>query len=212
VYGDGVELIEAPNKRGDVMTTKTKETQVVAVWYDESAPNYDGAWVVADEDHDEQSCAAWTQTIKIFGDDYDDAVEFAFARGREKGVRVVETDEHGMATELASADTMLMQAMLMRHGPRFTGNNVNDEAEYWADQGFRVDDADEWCEIGVWDAATAVEFRDAGLTPDQAKSAAESLTDGLDDPAEEYTDGDPIYSACNGDTKTSVIIDAARRQ
>ena len=195
--------------------TKTKamsDTRVVAVWYDESAPNYEGAWVVADEDHDEKGQATWTQTIKIFGDDYDDAVEFAVARGREKGVRVVEINEHGLSTELASADTMLMQAMLMRHGPRFTGSNINDEAEYWADQGFRADDADEWCEIGVWDAATAAEFRDAGLSPDQVKSAAESLTDGLDDPAEECTAGDPIYSVCNGDTKASVIIDAARPQ
>lgn len=104
-----------------------------------------------------------------------------------------------------------MAEMLTRHGKNFCGNNVNDEAEGWADQGFRVDDAESWCEIGVWDAATAAELRDANLTPDDVASAAESLTEGLDDPAEEYTDGDPIYAACNGDICVSVIIDAARR-
>lgn len=102
-----------------------------------------------------------------------------------------------------------MAAVLNGHGSRFSGNNVADEAQEWLDHDFTPAKAGGWCEIGVWDAATAAEFRDAGLTPEQVKAAAESLTEGLDDPADEYTDGDPIYAACNGDIKASVIIEAA---
>lgn len=101
-----------------------------------------------------------------------------------------------------------MAATLGSYGSRFVGNNVADEAQEWLDRDFTPASAGGWCEIGVWDAATAAEFRAAGLTPEKVVAAAESLIDGLDDPADEYTDGDPIYAACNGDIKASVIIDA----
>ena len=103
-----------------------------------------------------------------------------------------------------------MAVILEGHGSKFSGNNVADEAEAWMDNGFSPARAGSWCEIGVWDAAVAAEFRDADLTPEQVTAAAESLTEGMDDPAEEYTDGDPIYAACNGDINASVIIDAAK--
>jgi len=102
-----------------------------------------------------------------------------------------------------------MQDMLTRQGDRFAGNNVADEAQDWSDHDFGVDDASDWCDIGVWDAATAAEFRDAELTPDQVDAAAERLVEGLEDPTDEYTDGDPLYSACNGDTPIEEIVAAA---
>jgi hypothetical protein len=103
-----------------------------------------------------------------------------------------------------------MVKMLKRHGLMFTGNDPEGEAQDWLDHDFTADTADGWCEIGVWDAATAAELRDAGLTPDEAKRAAQSL---VEDKARQirYTDGDPIYSACNGDTPVQEIIDAAKR-
>lgn len=122
---------------------------------------------------------------------------------------IVEQVENHLAN-MTDKELSDMAATLNRHGTRFAGNNANDEAREWMDHGFRPSDADEWCEIGVWDAATAAEFRESGLTPDQVKDAAESLTEGLDDPAEEYTDGDPIYAACNGDIDPSVIVEAAK--
>lgn len=108
------------------------------------------------------------------------------------------------------ADLIEMATMLERHGERFTGTNTDDVAQEWLDHDFDAVRANEWCEIGCWDAATAAELRDAGLTPDQAHKAAEWLTDGLDDAAEVFTDGDPIYSTCNGDTSVQEIVDAAK--
>lgn len=120
-------------------------------------------------------------------------------------------DAHGRCRAFDDDDWALndMAVVVDRHGARFIGNNVADEAQQWLDHGFDADGAEAWCEIGVWDAATAAEFRAAGLTPEKVQHAAETLTEGLDDPADEYTDGDPIYAACNGDIKASVIIEAA---
>lgn len=113
------------------------------------------------------------------------------------------------ATELMDADLAEMCEMLDRHGDRFSGNHTPDSAQDWRDNDFDADAANEWCEIGCWDAGVAAELRDAGLTAQQASDAAERLTEGLEDAAETYTDGDPIYSVCNGDTDAQEIIDAA---
>ena len=120
-----------------------------------------------------------------------------------------------------------MAAVLNGHGSKFVGNNVADEAQEWLDHDFTPHQAGDWCEIGVWDAATAAEFRGAGLTPEGAKVASERLIEAeqeawdeeptdSEDPAykttpkdSQYTDGDPIYAACNGDIHASVIIEAA---
>ena len=113
-----------------------------------------------------------------------------------------------MTTETAT----LMAEMLTSHGDCFSGNNVDDQAQDWIDHDFVCDSANDWCEAGVWDAATAAALRDAGLTPQQATAASERLVDDMDDEAREaeYTDGDPIYSACNGDTDIQLLIDAAQ--
>lgn len=112
-------------------------------------------------------------------------------------------------------DVIEMAKMLESHGQMFTGNNVDDEAQGWIDNGFTPEVADEWCEIGCWDASVAAQLRDAGLTPDDAHNTAnlmidmEEERDDEDDPSE-YTDGDPIYSICNGDTKVQYLIDWAK--
>lgn len=117
--------------------------------------------------------------------------------------------------------------MLNGHGPQFTGNNVDDEAQGWLDEGFDAESAGEWCEIGCWDASTAARLRDAGLSAKDADTAADALIEvekekwekedayamehdlELPDHDSEYTDGSPIYSACNNDTPVSKIIEAA---
>ena len=66
----------------------------------------------------------------------------------------------------------------------------------------------------MWDAGTAADFRDAGLSPDEVQAAAESLTDGLEDEDVHgrYTGGGPIYAACNGNlTARDAIICEAQR-
>lgn len=64
-------------------------------------------------------------------------------------------------------------AVLMSYGDRFAGNNPEGVAQDWADNDFDADGVAEWCEIGVWDASTAAQLRDAGLTPDDAKAASD---------------------------------------
>ncbi len=102
--------------------------------------------------------------------------------------------------------------ILRKYGEQFAGNNVEDAAQDWLDHGFTAESVDGWCEIGVWDAATAAKFRDAGLTPGQVKKASNELVEGLDrDLCDRFTDGDPIYSTCNGDTAAWRIINQARK-
>ena len=103
-----------------------------------------------------------------------------------------------------------MADLLCRHGDRFAGTDAEEVAQDWLDHDFTAGTAEKWCDIGVWDAATATAFRDSGHSPEQIEAASESLTEDLDDPGVVYTDGDPIYAACNGDLSPQVIIDAAR--
>jgi hypothetical protein len=133
------------------------------------------------------------------------------------------------ADELRSFEIGEMADMLNGHGDQFSGNYVDDEAQNWLDNDFDADAANEWCEIGVWDAEVAATFRGENLTPKQVAAAAQKLIDAENaewdaiDEAEaednddwtpcernsQYTD-DPIYSVCNGDTDAQEIIDAAK--
>lgn len=111
------------------------------------------------------------------------------------------------ADDLRDHDLAEMVDILERHGDRFIGNDADDEAQDWIDHDFSAEAANAWCKIGVWDAATAAAFRDSGKTPEQIRIVAESLIEAAgDDASKTYVDGDPIYSACNGDTDTDDLI------
>jgi predicted ATPase len=112
------------------------------------------------------------------------------------------------ATELMSESIGAVADVLESHGDRFSGGSVEDIAQDWLDHNFNASETDGWCEIGVWDASTAGEFRDAELTAAQVKDAADKLVE--KNGGDGYTDGCPIYSACNNDTPASEIIDAAK--
>jgi hypothetical protein len=116
------------------------------------------------------------------------------------------------------ASVRSMVAVLESYGPRFIGNDVAEMAQDWIDYGFSPAEADSWCEIGVWNPATAAAFRDAGLSPDEVRFAAERLieaerTEWTDENwgYSRYTDGDPIYAACNYDISPDVIVEAASK-
>ena len=98
--------------------------------------------------------------------------------------------------------------VLKSHGDSFSGggDNVIRFARQWVDRGFDSDDVDAWCESRVWDAQTAKAWCLAGLTPDDVTAAAALLVESHG--TDSYTDGCPIYSCCNGDTDTDVIVDA----
>lgn len=144
--------------------------------------------------------------MSIVAVEYAGDEEYAESTGRTTALHKDTTmTEHDQA---ANQELQDMLEMLGNHGGMFTGSNPADEAENWIDYGFTADTARPWCDIGVWDAATANAFVAASLTPEQVAAAAERMTDSLDDPGEEYTDGDPIYAACNGDLDVAKIIRA----
>lgn len=101
--------------------------------------------------------------------------------------------------------------ILTGHGDRFSGNDAEEVAQEWADYDFSASTVDDWCEIGCWNPATAAELRDAGLTPRQVNDTAERMIDEYEEPSEEFTDGDPIYAACNNDISVARIINAAKQ-
>jgi hypothetical protein len=121
--------------------------------------------------------------------------------------------EAGWTWSVQSAALRAMVAVLQSHGERFAGNNPADEAQDWLDHGFSAAQAEGWCEAGFWDAATAAAMRDAGVTAQDAAKAAEAMIEEIGDgeAGEKYTDGDPIYAACNNDLSPDEIIAVARR-
>ena len=130
----------------------------------------------------------------------------------EFGCEIVHVDDMSfddrVTLGLVGWDIIAIADVLDPYGEKMAGGDVEATAHEWRGHEFTADEVDEWCEIGCWDPATADEFRDAGLTPAQVKEAAAKLVEGLDDPTTEYTDGCPIYSVCNHDTDSDVIVDA----
>lgn len=101
-----------------------------------------------------------------------------------------------------------VEKVLISHGDFFSGGcqNAAREARQWVDRGFDASDVDSWCEVNVWDAQAASAWARAGMTPDDVTAAAALLIENHGKFS--YTDGCPIYSCCNGDTDTDVMIDA----
>ena len=101
-----------------------------------------------------------------------------------------------------------VEKVLISHGDFFSGGcqNAAREARQWVDRGFDAIDVDSWCSVNVWDAQAAKAWCLAGMTPDDVTAAAALLIENHG--TDSYTDGCPIYSCCNGDTDTDVIVDA----
>ena len=110
---------------------------------------------------------------------------------------------------LVEPEIVAIVDVLARFGDKFTANDPEFTARRWARFGCAATEVAEWCEIGCWDLSALSAWRSAGLTPAQVKAAAKKLVADLDDPSEKYTNGCPIYSCCNHDTSTDVIVDAA---
>ena len=120
-----------------------------------------------------------THRVKVFSDSRD-ALKFfvLIAKGLTEdefdqldgGLDAVEIDEDGdVRVEMAE--------MLERHGHAFAGPNSLETAQDWLNNGFSVEEADEWCEIGCWDADVADRFRGAGLSPAEVEAVGELFDD-----------------------------------
>lgn len=99
-------------------------------------------------------------------------------------------------------------AVLNSHGQNFSGGDAMHYAEDWNAYGFSADNVSAWCAVGVWDAGSASDWTIAGLTPENVVAAAKLLL--INHASWDYVNNCPIYSTCNGDTDTSVIVDAHR--
>lgn len=100
-------------------------------------------------------------------------------------------------------------AVLRANGDAFAGLNSLQTADDWVSEEFTdPDEVNAWCEVGVWAPEVAAAFRDEGISPSVAREAADVMVarDGKDT----FTDGDPIYAACNGDLDVSEIIEVAK--
>jgi hypothetical protein len=98
--------------------------------------------------------------------------------------------------------------ILETHGKDFDGGDAMHYAEDWNAYGFSANNVSAWCAVGVWDAGSASDWTIAGLTPENVVAAATLLLTNHD--SANYAGHCPIYSTCNGDTDTSVIVDAHR--
>lgn len=113
--------------------------------------------------------------------------------------------------ELGLTEQVHIEDILREAGSRFHGADTSAAAREWLSLDFDASGVDEWVEIGVWDPETAETLRDAGLSPADVQAGAEALIEGVDDDfcRRLYTDADPVYSTCNGDTPIDVLIGAA---
>ncbi len=153
--------------------------------------------------HDQSDCSICIERAEL---DDDSEVGFEPQNGQLPDVAgdyetVVKSPSRDMVPAILE-----MAEVLDARGDRYTGGVVWDMASAWIEAGFAANDAADWMDAGFWDADAAATVRDMGLTADQARERADALADAEEDAAEVYTDGDPIYSICNGDTKASVLL------
>ena len=106
-------------------------------------------------------------------------------------------------------DTHDIAAVLRGYGDCYSGGDVDDTAREWITCGITgPDEVGGWCLARVWEPNVAVALRDAGITPQRLCDIAARMTDGLDDDerSARWTDGCPIYAACNGDLDVDVLV------
>ena len=107
-----------------------------------------------------------------------------------------------------TANINAIAKVLLSHGEMFHGGRAKEIARDWDGCDFTAAGVDDWCSVGVWDAATAEAFHEANMTPAKVKATAERMVEA--DGADAYTSGCPIYAACNGDIDPQRIIKAYR--
>ena len=110
----------------------------------------------------------------------------------------------GTTEDKGNIDTIA--EVLLRYGAQYHGWRPVDVAREWDRHGFTALGVEVWCEVGVWRADVAAAFAAAEMTPDDVCYAADRLV--AANGADRYTDGCPIYAACNGDLDPAAIIAA----
>jgi len=99
--------------------------------------------------------------------------------------------------------------VLATFGEVFSGGRPEEVAAEWIAAG--VTDPDEvcgWCMADVWEPQVAAKLRSAGVSPQGLASIVAEMTRGMtdDDMRHRWTDGSPVYAACNGDVSVDIFL------
>lgn len=111
----------------------------------------------------------------------------------------------------------LVTNLLWCLGPAFSGGTESrawEVAGEWVAVGFDLKGVRLWTKVGCWDADTAFALEQAGVTPSQARQAADVLGEqaaarGSEPIGFRGTDFDPMYKVCNGDLSLDEFLGAA---
>ena len=105
-------------------------------------------------------------------------------------------------------------ATLSRLGHCYDGGSPDSATEIaveWVEFGFDNSEVELWAAVGCWSPSVAYDLRCAGMLPHEVHDTCQVLIEQVitsgREPREVYTDGSPIYAACNGDISTDVIIE-----
>ena len=111
-----------------------------------------------------------------------------------------------MGTTEDKANIDAIGEVLLTYGDRYHGWRPVDVAREWDRYDFTPVGVEAWFEAGVWKPDVAAAFAAADMTQDDVCYAADRMV--AANGADRYTDGCPIYAACNGDLDPAAIIAA----
>jgi len=151
----------------------------------------------------------WDGVRRITRDTAYAATDFARAGGRSRSEsKVAASRENGRKGGRPTYKSAI-EEILIAAGDMFSGNEPDETAAEWADEGFTPEQVQSWVDVGCWDALTAAALRDAKVTPERAAERAADLIDaagGKIEAADVYTDGSPMYATCNGDLSLDEFV------
>jgi hypothetical protein len=99
--------------------------------------------------------------------------------------------------------------VLAAYGEVFSGGQPDEVAAEWVAAGITdPDEVNGWCLANVWEPKVAAKLRAAGISPQRLSSIAERMTRGMtpDEMRDRWTEGCPVYAACNGDIDVADFI------
>ena len=109
-----------------------------------------------------------------------------------------------------NADLMEDIAELLRdYGEVFTGGEHYSAAADWIAAEFTdLDEVEGWCMADVWEPRVAAKLRSAGVSPKGLAGIVAEMTRGMtdDERRNRWTDGSPVYAACNGDVDVEIFL------
>jgi hypothetical protein len=124
-------------------------------------------------------------------------------QGQSLDGRVEKIDTRTVNEEIAE--------ILTAYGELFHGGRPDEVAAEWVEAGITdLDAVNGWCMANVWEPHVAAALRAEGVSPQRLCDIAAKMTRGMsaDERRDRWTEGCPIYAACNGDISVDDLIAA----